>query len=87
MTFVLALKYLYVPVFFFFLLLMSVFLILVHSHHVPVTSTGVNSSTARVYSTDSMNTTPTAKHQTAISGNKTITPAESGRNTEAHTPR
>lgn len=66
---------------------MSVFFILGHSHHVPVTSTGVNSNTARVYSTDSMNTTPTAKHQTAISGNKTITPAESGRKTKAHTPR
>lgn len=67
--------------------LLYVFLILVHSHHVPVTSTGVNSSTARVYSTDSMNTTPTAKHQTVSSGNKTITPAKSGRKTKAHMPR
>lgn len=66
---------------------MSVFLILGHSHHAPVTSTGVNSSTARVYSTDFMNTTPTANHQTASSGNKTITPAKSGRKTTAHKPR
>ncbi len=59
----------------------------VHSHHVHVTSTGVNSSTARVYQTDSMNTTPTGERRTASSGKKTITPAKSGRITTAHTPR
>jgi len=34
-----------------------------------------------------MNITPTAKHQTASNGNKTITPAKSGRKPKAHTPR